>query len=279
MRRFMAWVAAAALLLGAAEAADAKILGFGGTLSIELGPLFALGGTGSCGVGCAVLNGSAGGDHLTTLFIAEPGVVAGSATVVVTDPNLSPLVSLRGTAVLGTGHLFNISGGAGSLAAGGGTLPVAGEVRLCAFFMCSGVVPPIVTIPLTVNGTRGVGIGGLITVNGFGNSPLRFSVGGAPWTIKTAAIPEIPTPGGGFFTSSRVGFAHGPVSQTSSTAQASGVVQLVTPVVVQTTIEGAEILPTFATLRIHLVPEPSSFLLFGSGVAALGIAARSRAKK
>jgi hypothetical protein len=269
----MAWVAAAAVLLGGAESADAKILGFGGTLSIELGTLFALDGTGSCGVGCAIVNASAGGDHLTTLSIAQPGVVVGSATVPFTDPAVSLLVSLRGTAALGTGALFNISGGAGSLAAGGGTLPVGGEVRLCVLFRtCVSFLP----IPLTVNGTRGVGIGGSITVSGLGN---QFSLRGAPWTIKTALIPAIPTSGGGSVTSARFGFAHGPASQTSSTAQASGVVQLVTPVVVQTNIEGFEIIPAFATLRLHLVPEPSSFLLFGSGVVAFGIAGRSRPKK
>jgi hypothetical protein len=270
----MAWVAAAVLLLGGAQAADAKLLGFGGTLSIELGTLFSLDGTGSCGVGCAILNASAGGDHLNTLSIAQSGVVVGSATVPLTDPALPALlISLKGTATLGTGALFDISGGAGSLAAGGGTLPVGGAVKLCVLFMnCVSFVP----IPLTVNGTRGVGIGGVITVNGLGET---FVLEGAPWTIKTAAIPGIPTPDGGSFTSFRFGFAHGPASQTSSTAQVSGVVQLVTPVVVQTTIEGAEILPTFATLRIHLVPEPSSFLLFGSGVVALGIGTRRRTKQ
>jgi len=148
-------------------------------------------------------------------------------------------------------------------------------VKLCILFMnCVSYIP----IPLTVNGTRGVGIGGLITINGFGNAGIKISVGGAPWTIKTAEIP-IPTPSGGSFTTHRSGFAHGPASQTSSTAQVSGVVQLVTPVVVQTSVSGLEVLPTFATLRIHLVPEPSSFLLFGSGVVALGIAARSRTKR
>ena len=271
MRRFMAWVAAAALLLGGAEAADAKILGFGGTLAIELGLVSPLVVTGVCGVGCAILNGSTGEDHLSTLFIAESGAISASTTV----PASSPLVSVRAMAALGTGVLFNISGGAASLAPGGGTLPVGGEVRLCLLFnSCVSYIP----IPLTVNGTRGVGIGGLITINGFGNAGIKISVGGAPWTIKTAEIP-IPTPSGGSFTTHRSGFAHGPASQTSSTAQVSGVVQLVTPVEVQTSLAGFEALPIFATLRVHLVPEPSSFLLLGSGVAALGIAGRSRAKK
>jgi hypothetical protein len=271
-------VVVVAIVLGAAGGADAKLLGFDGTLSIELGALGTLAETGACGVGCARLNGSADGDHLKTLAVTEPSVIAGPVTV--PFDGFFPLVSARATLALGTGDLFTISDGGGSLAPGGDVLPVGGKVRLCVLAKCDSPIGTAIPVPLTVNGTRGVGIGGLITVNGFADSGIKISVHGAPWTVKTALIPSIPTPDGLLFaTVSAKGFAHGPASETSSTAQISGVVQLVTPVRVETSFPTAPLLPAFAVLRIHLVPEPGTFLLFGAGVIALGVAARRRAKQ
>ncbi len=71
----------------------------------------------------------------------------------------------------------------------------------------------------------------------------------------------------------------GPASATSSTAAISGVVQLVTAARIVSTLGGTTVTPLLTTLRIHLVPEPGTFVLFGSGVVALGFVGRSRLRK
>ncbi len=78
---------------------------------------------------------------------------------------------------------------------------------------------------------------------------------------------------------SAFGFAHGPASATSSTAAVSGVVQLVTATRVVATLGAGLTTALLTTLTLHLVPEPGTFVLFGSGVVALGIAGRSRLRK
>ncbi|MDH3214065.1 MAG: PEP-CTERM sorting domain-containing protein [Myxococcales bacterium] len=55
--------------------------------------------------------------------------------------------------------------------------------------------------------------------------------------------------------------------------------RLVEMVRVETSVAAAALVPAFAVLRIHLVPEPGTFLLFSSGMIALGFAGRRRAKK
>jgi hypothetical protein len=73
------------------------------------------------------------------------------------------------------------------------------------------------------------------------------------------------------------GFAHGPASLTSSTAQPSGVVQLVTVSKVFTSLTGAyPEFPLTAVLTLHFVPEPRTPLLLGSVVAALAVLGRRR---
>ena len=68
------------------------------------------------------------------------------------------------------------------------------------------------------------------------------------------------------------GFAHGPVSGTTTTAKEGGVVQLVTPILVTTTLGSG--LDIIGTLRVVLVPEPGTGLLLGTGVIALALAGR-----
>jgi hypothetical protein len=75
-----------------------------------------------------------------------------------------------------------------------------------------------------------------------------------------------------------MGFAHGPASLTSSTANPSGQVQLVTPIFISTNIGASAVLPGFAILNLHFVPEPGTLMLLGSGIAGLVAFGRSRAR-
>ena len=73
-----------------------------------------------------------------------------------------------------------------------------------------------------------------------------------------------------------MGFQHGPASLTSSTAAASGQVRLVTPIFISTNISAISVLRGFALMTLHLVPEPGTLLLLGSGIAGLVVFGRTR---
>ncbi len=257
------------LLLGvtAPMAVGAVILGWNGTLTIEIGVSNAqFAGVGSS---TAIVNGSGGGGHLTTLVIAPPGAITVTGTTTGGISTALPtLISTRINASLGAGTLKPISGG-GPLTAN--VLPVQGGMKLCLFFPGCGFYIPI---PLTVSGTKGMGIGGAVfTANTFSQGPaaIRLTLQGAPWTIGVAVITT------DFGPVTRQGFAHGPASATSSTAMQSGVVQLVTPMIMATNLGAPHTtVPMFGVLRLHLGPEPGTALLVGGGLALLGIVGRNR---
>ncbi len=267
------WVVALIAVLVTAGAAEARVLNFRGTLSLQVGSLGEIRVTGE---GPAILNQSTGGlgEHLNTIRLATPKLISGTVKGVPIT-GVSPLLSLEGTAALGTGALGPISGGAAS--AGGlsqNVLPVTGTVRLCLLFAgCQSFLP----IPLTVGGTRGAGIGGLVTINTFGAAGIKISLVHSPWTVKTALIPNVPTSGGGTVTLASVaGFAHGPASGTSSTQAVGGVVRLVAPTLVLTNLSDLQAFPIYSVLTLHFVPEPGTLALFGMGIAGVGIAGRWR---
>jgi hypothetical protein len=144
----------------------------------------------------------------------------------------------------GTGTFGGISGGAASTSAMTPNLmPIHGVVKICILSTaCTTYLALPFTAPTTVNGVpgtgiKGIGIGGTQTIGGYGG--IRMSIEHAPWTIKTTTMTDqITTPGGSriFTPVIMKGWAHAPVSTTTSTAQPSGMVQLVTPNQIQTNL-------------------------------------------
>ena len=313
MRKVMILGFAAALVSGAAGTAGAARLNWEGTTfstTATLPPLTLTGG------GVATVNGSSNTipAHLDTLQLAASrGGITGTDTNIITDPE----VAGNGIAALiligegGTGTIGPISGAiASTTALTQRVLPARGLSKICLLStVCTDFLPLLLTQPTTngarfqVNtatpnqltpnqlqgkrlgipgtGTKGVGIGGLITVGGF--SAVRISLEAAPWTVKTAtAIDQTDdnTGAAAFHNVTRMGFAHGPASGTTSTAQPSGVLQIVTPSQVRTNLSlGSNVkLATITQLLIHFIPEPGLLLLLGSGVVGLAVLGRSRMK-
>ena len=78
----------------------------------------------------------------------------------------------------------------------------------------------------TINGVaQGGGVGGILTIGQLG--AIRISILGAPYTVKTVTAFNR-TNNGAIDTFTEKGFAHGPLSNTTSTGATSGVLQIVT---------------------------------------------------
>jgi hypothetical protein len=292
MRKLFVSMATAFLSLGAAGVANAAVLNWAGTATIllaEYGPAQFRGG------GVATLNDSSRviPAHLNTLRLAKSrGQIEGTATRIVTDPDTMSssvqAVVLDGIRLM-TGTWDGISGGAASTTTGGGILPVGGTVKICMLSTaCTAYLPLVLSQPTTVNGvpgtgSKGVGVGGVITAGGYGG--LKISLQAAPWTIKTATVLDEITPTGGppQIMSSWVakGWAHAPVSTTTATAQPGGMVQFVTPnqIVTNITIGSRAKVGSFVILMIRFIPEPGLLLLLGSGVAGLFLLGRRRIRQ
>ncbi|HEY8156005.1 MAG TPA: PEP-CTERM sorting domain-containing protein [Myxococcota bacterium] len=276
--------AAALLAFGVTGSASAAPLHWDGTLTLELGTLPSIPAVGS---GVATVNDSGAIGHLGNLRLkaSRGGISNKNVFVPVTDAAAAPIVGILITADLGTGTLGPISGGAQSSPLTKNILPVAGLAKVCLFSTACGTALPLaLTQHTTATGTKGVGIGGIVTIGG--TSPIRISIEAAPWTIKTkTSIDQITTPVGGtvkkFVNRTEKGFAHGPSSNTSSTANPSGVVQLITPMQVVTNLTNGsnQKIALFGFLTIHFVPEPGMLLLLGSGVAGLVLLGRHRMRK
>jgi hypothetical protein len=284
MRKLVMLGAAALLAFGVTGTASAAPMHYDGTLVLELGTLPSIPATGS---GVATVNDSGALGHLGNLRLkaSRGGISAKNVFVPITDANAAPIVALNITAILGTGTVGPISGGVQSSPLSAGRLPVAGLAKVCLFSTACGTALPLALTQHTgATGTKGVGIGGIVTIGG--TSPIRISIEAAPWTIKTkTSIDQITTPVGGtvkkFVNRTEKGFAHGPSSNTTSTANPSGVVQLITPmqVVTNLTTGSNQKIALFGFLTLHFVPEPGMLLLLGSGVAGLVLLGRHRMRK
>jgi hypothetical protein len=194
------------------------------------------------GSGVAQVDGSGGGLHLDAITLPAGAFSASQLRMPLTDPGVFPVAGIQLTVSNQTGAFSAAGGGLG------GPMPLDGSFRFCHL-----------VVPLTgVAGTDGT-----VTAKG----AVNLTVIGAPWTTGTAAIGTI----------TRMGFAHGPESLASSTAQTSGVVQLVTPIFISTNLGASSVLPGFATLTLHFVPEPGTLALLAAGILAFAWrGARSR---
>jgi hypothetical protein len=198
------------------------------------------------------VNGSGGGAHLSTLGLPANAFVASQVVVPVTDPAAAPVKGIQ----------LTVQNGAGTVAGAplGGVIPLSGLAQVCLFAPCSGGPPVNLTVPLSI-----VGSGGTWNVDNF----VSVTVSGAPWTEGTAMT-------GGL---TQAGLAHGPASGTSSTANASGVVRLVSPFTVSTNIGAVAYLPGFAILTLHFVPEPGTLLLLSGGLVLTALGGRRMARR
>jgi hypothetical protein len=287
LRKLSLLTVTAIAVLGLVGSASAAPLNWEGTSILRLGDFpeaTILGG------GVATINNSSGTlpGHLESIRVAASrGNVNTTFTQFVTDPETAgnQIKSIQYIGVEGgTGTFSPISGFLASTATTfNGVVPIRGLVKLCLFQTECTQFGAINLTTITGNGTQpiGIGIGGLLTatiLNGF----ARLSIEAKPWQIKTGTvIDHITTPTNGnttFIDITFMGFAHGPGSGTTSTADIGGVVQLVSPTQVRTDLPLGSNQKVGAGQRlfIRFIPEPGMLLLIGSGVAGLALLGRRR---
>jgi hypothetical protein len=291
MRKWFISLAAISIVVGVAGVASAAPLNWSGTLTVIIGENPRVNVTGG---GVATVNNSAGGipAHLSTLRLAESrGNVEGIETVFITDPEIAGngVAAIVVDATLGTGTFSPVSGGAAStVVLARDQMPMRGLAKVCLLSTsCSNYVPLPLTGPTTVNGvpgtgTKGIGIGGSLTAGGYGG--IRLSLVAAPWTIKTVTVlDQIRTPDDQiiFTAQTAKGWAHAPASTTTSTAQISGVVQLVSPGQISTNLPlgTSDKMGGLIILVVRFIPEPGVLLLLGSGMIGLAMLGRRRLRR
>jgi hypothetical protein len=271
-----------------ATSAVAATLEWSGTLTVKMPLAGDLPPFVHIGTGVATVNGSAGGiGHINTIRLHHGLSYSGGnnvpETIPLTDVATPTYVTLRATGMrLGrAGGMSNaltlngISGGAPLGTQNTGQPP--GQMKMCVLFPgCANYM----SIPFGKDASNAVGVGGMFNVNPLDKAPFRFSVWGAPWTIGLASIRNVTTetPNGAITTYTKTiqGFVHGPASG-SSTAAISGVLQVVTPVLVRATLGAPDTWQAWWWMvTLHFIPEPGMMLLLGSGAAVLLVLGRGR---
>ena len=270
------------LTLPLAQAAGAEVVEVWSELSLRMQNLGNVEASASATGLATIHTSSTSSSHLATITLSGQSL---NTTVNVTDPYQAPIEYLRFDVrnrpdLQGGGVIGNVSGAiAGS---GGGltpnTIPMTGGVTLC---LIDEVVPCVGRVGLPVGATSGSdrignGIGGILTVGGTGS--LQVSILGAPYTVGTVSVAA--RTANGIDVRSGRGFAHGPLSLTSSTALPSGVLQIVTASHVAYVGPGdQDIGGSITHILVQVIPEPALFALLGFGtvlVAWLGHRRRRR---
>jgi hypothetical protein len=194
--------------------------------------------------------------------LANPAQISVAADAFAADGIVVPVpASIQASAFPIVALQVTMRNGAGAFAPNangmGGAMPLFGIAKLCLFATCSAAVANV-SVPLSV-----VGTGGTLEVTG----PVNVTVVGAPWTTN-ATVTGYRTVSSPFTV---VGFRRGPLGGAGSTPAPSGALQLVTPLFVSTNLGAEPTVAAFASLALHFVPEPTTALLLGAGVAALAL--------
>lgn len=253
MRRSISQLVWALLIASIPVQAGAGPLGFVGALTLQIGNLSPVQ---MPGVGVAIVNGSSGPGHLTGLNLAGGTFGVASFVLPVTDPLVIPIRGIQVTASANGAGNFGGVGGAGF----GGIMPISGTAKVCLFGPCSSAAANL-SVPLSGVGDQATGFGDWVFVAG----AVNLTVVGAPWTTGTVSVGGVTAMGG--------------VSPLSSTGAPSGNLTLVTPIFISTNLGTSPLIPSFGFLSLHFVPEPSTVVLLGLGIAGLLASGRSSARK